>query len=215
MGRLLPLRSETRPRPGDGASVLSIGDDHAGDVVEAIAAETTREVLATVYEEPATASEVADRVGTSLQNVSYHLEKLQDVGLVEVGDTWYSAQGNEMKVYAPTNESVVLFAGDETTRSTLRETLRRVLGAGGLLAAGALLVDRVVQVPGPAVFHTSGSGEDGFDLDGHSFAARDPDPTLLPTVELGGWLTPGTLFLLGGLVALAAVVAWAWVGTRR
>lgn len=201
MESLLPLRSESRPDPGDGARIVDVdadGDTDAGEVLEALAAETTRAVLSAVYEQPGTASEIADRVDTSLQNATYHLEKLQDVDLIEVGDTWYSEQGNAMDVYVPKRESVVVVAGNETTRSTLRERLSRWLGVVSLLAVGSLLVERIITVPSRTTTLVATKT-------GDYQANVSTDPTFLPRVELGGGLTPGAVFLLGGLTALLAV----------
>lgn len=193
VSRLLPLRSDARPTPDDGARIVGIDEAAASDVFEALSSNTTRSVLAAIYDEPGTASEIADRVGTSLQNATYHLDKLQGVDLIEVADTWYSEHGNEMKVYAPTNESVVVLAGDESTRSTLREALARLLGACGALAAGSLVVESVVRVP-DAVY---------FDADGGESA-----PSLLPSAEVGGWLSPGVLFFVGGVFVVSILLAW-------
>lgn len=226
MGRLLPLRSESRPRPEDGARILGVGDDGAEDVFEALAAETTREVLAAVYEEPCTASGIADRVDTSLQNATYHLEKLQDADLITVGDTWYSEQGNEMKVYAPTRESVVLFAGEESARSTLREGLSRLLGAVGLLAVASLLVQRLLGDGTEGVRTTFDSGGPEYHANGtnvteNARSGTTPTPTdpesgvtLLQSAD-PGWLTPGALFFLGGVCVLLALVAWTLATRRR
>ena len=42
---------------------------------------------------------------------------------MDVVDTWYSSRGNEMKVYAPTNEPLVLVAGDAGDRQTVDRAL--------------------------------------------------------------------------------------------
>jgi DNA-binding transcriptional ArsR family regulator len=80
-------------------------------------------VLAALYEEPTVASALADRVGTSAQNVHYHLTNLRDADLVEVVDTWYSSKGVEMDVYAPAGDPLVLAAGREDRLRELRATV--------------------------------------------------------------------------------------------
>src|SRR6056297_1480512 len=112
--RLIPGRSSAGR--GDGSQVVGIREEAADEVFEALSSRTAREILAALYEEPDTASSVADTVDTSLQNASYHIEKLVDADLVEVADTWYSEQGREMKVYAPASESLVVFAADEASK---------------------------------------------------------------------------------------------------
>jgi predicted ArsR family transcriptional regulator len=81
-------------------------------VLEVLQSDTARAVLAEVGDRRGTTSDVADRVDTSLQNAHYHLERLADVGLVEVVGTHYSSRGREMDVYARANDPLVLVGGD-------------------------------------------------------------------------------------------------------
>lgn len=102
-----PLRPSIDHTPRSQA-VHELEDDDAIDVIKALNSETARAIIQLLAEEPATTSELADHVGSSLQNVQYHLRKLQDAGLVTEAGTWYSARGKEMSVYAPMNECVEL-----------------------------------------------------------------------------------------------------------
>jgi len=65
-----------------------------------------------LYEEPQTASDIAKSLDMSVQNAKYHLDKLEEAGLIEIIDIWYSDRGREMNVYAPTSSSIILFAGN-------------------------------------------------------------------------------------------------------
>lgn len=78
MKRLLPSQSSTRPEPDEGSRIVEIDDQAAGEVFEALSSDTTREVLTAIYDNPGTASEIADVVDTSLQNAKYHLTKLRE-----------------------------------------------------------------------------------------------------------------------------------------
>jgi DNA-binding transcriptional ArsR family regulator len=91
--------------------------------VEALGAETARSVLARIYDEPATASAVADAVGASIQTVRYHLDRLLDAGLVEVGGTRYSSKGFEMDVYVPAHRPLVVVAGGDTDHRAVEAAL--------------------------------------------------------------------------------------------
>jgi DNA-binding transcriptional ArsR family regulator len=102
-----PVREEVECEPSSEAVAL----DDAGDVVSALTSETARKLVDHVYTEPATASELADAIDTSLQNAQYHLNQLEDAGVVEVVGTWYSKRGTDMDVYGPTNEPLVIVAG--------------------------------------------------------------------------------------------------------
>ena len=52
--------------------------------------------------------EIAARVDTSVQNASYHLRTLTDVGLVRVVDTVYSEKGCEMNLYYAVDTALLL-----------------------------------------------------------------------------------------------------------
>jgi predicted ArsR family transcriptional regulator len=91
--------------------VVSI-DGESTDVLCALSSETSQGILAALKKDPGTASDIADQVGTSLQNIHYHLDKLCETGLIEPVDTWYSAKGKEMTVYALTTEQLVIHFGE-------------------------------------------------------------------------------------------------------
>lgn len=110
MSGLLPRKPPVE-RPDSDARVIGIEDDDAGDVLSVLASDVARAVLAELYRGPAPQSELADAVGTSIQNAGHHLGRLVDVGLVEVVDQWYSEKGTEMDVFAPDREPVVLVSG--------------------------------------------------------------------------------------------------------
>lgn len=131
-------------------TVVDLGDDDAEELFGALASETARQLFQRLQESPAHASALADHTDTSIQNVHYHLDKLEAAGAVEVVDTAYSQKGREMDVYAPAAAPLVFVAdGDE---SVLAESLSRFLGALGLLALGSVLLQALVG----ALFYPGG-----------------------------------------------------------
>jgi len=150
MSRLLPFKSEATSTP-DEPRVLDLGDEATDAALSALSSETARKILATVYEEPKTPPEIRDEVGTSLQNVHYHVEQLSEADLIERAGTGYSEKGTEMTVYGPANQAFVLFAGKEHDRSRLKSALSRLLGSVGLLALASYAVQRFVESTGTNV----------------------------------------------------------------
>ncbi|MFP8951808.1 helix-turn-helix domain-containing protein [Natrialbaceae archaeon A-arb3/5] len=138
MARLFPFRSETAAQDGQPRVVDLEGED-ADAVFSALSSTTARRIYAQLDEDPATPSDVADAIDSSIQNVRYHLENLEDAGLVEVVDTWYSSRGNEMSVYATTDGPLIV-TSDESTATQLKTALSRLIGGIGALAGGSLLV---------------------------------------------------------------------------
>lgn len=202
MSKLLPRKSPVTARP-DGPQLVDIDGDAADEVFDALGSRTAREVLTALYEDPRPASELADCVDTSLQNVRYHLEKLREAGLVTVADTWLSARGREMAVYAPASESVVVVAGTDEDRSFLRRALGRLLGALSLLGIASLAFGEVVRWltrPDSTTVEYMATS-DGASGGGTAVGAASAATSSVP---------PELLFFLGGLFVLAIVAAWRW-----
>jgi DNA-binding transcriptional ArsR family regulator len=189
MSELLPSDSEARAEQSGELRTLWLDSEEAGDLLSSIACDTARNVLTALHEEPATASEVADRVDTSLQNARHHLENLQDAGLVRVADTRYSSKGREMNVYAPAEDPMVVFVGRQDDEEGLLDSLRQYVPVVAALALASLLVQYLAT---PSVTSTA-TGE-------------------IPRIGQGlgpaggaAGLPPGGVFLAGGLLVLAAV----------
>src|SRR6056297_3481274 len=180
MADLLP--SSPDPSAGDGGEpkVVGVDSDDADDLLAALQSETARDLLTALYDDPATPSELAETADTSIQNVRYHLERLQNADLVEVADTVYSEKGREMKVYAPAAKPLVVFAGGDDDTSGLRSALSQLLGALGVLALSSFVVQRLFGPNGSA-----GGITTGLTWQGHSAAG----PTTNVSVNTGGSAT--------------------------
>ncbi len=152
MPKLLPSRTDPEiDRSGD-PSVLYVDNDQTKELLSTLSAETTMDTFRRLHEEPLTASELADDLDLSIQNASYHLDKLQDADLIEVVDTCYSEKGREMNVYAVTNEPLVLVLGTETDGPRIRQAFASIAGAVGApavaIAAWESVADTVNGVIG-------------------------------------------------------------------
>lgn len=101
---LLPERiHEPTKDPIDTVNLL----DDAG-VIEALGSETARQILCVLASQPTTATELTEYTESSLQNVMYHLKRLEEVDLVEDTGVAYSEKGREMTVYRSTTESITV-----------------------------------------------------------------------------------------------------------
>ena len=183
---LLPSTDDVTGEQEGDIQVLGVDEDDSADVFEALSSDTARRVLTAIYDESAPPSELADRLDISLQNVSYHLDNLEEAGVVRVADTRYSEKGREMSVYAPADEPVVVFVGTEERKTGFRDLLKRLVGATGLLVVISALLFAFQAFGRPG-----GAGDE------------------LTILELLSF--PGLEFLLGGLFVLGLVVLlWVW-----
>ena len=177
MSSIFPLRETVTRDEQREPRLVDLDEENADEVFEALSSETTREIFLALHTSPQAASDLAEATGTSVQNVQYHLEKLTDADLVEVVDTWYSERGTEMKVYAPKDDSLVLFAGSDK-RSTLRSLLDRVVGVFALLlpvsllaGLGARLTNTEESATGPGTVDLDDPGAAGLQTE----APESPD----------------------------------------
>ena len=173
MAGLLPSKPDIDP--SDEPRVVGLDSDAADELIDALSSTTTREVLAALHEEPAAASALAERVDTSLQNVQYHLRKLEDAGLVEVGDTVYSEKGREMNVYVPADRALVVVAGREEETTGLKAALSRLLGGVGVLGVASVLVDRLARRGLSVGFGAAGGEGGGGGTDGGAAPAPETE----------------------------------------
>ncbi|MFB9804433.1 ArsR/SmtB family transcription factor [Haladaptatus pallidirubidus] len=143
--------------------IVGVDSEDADELLSALSSETGRNILSALYEEPATPATIAERVDTTLQNVQYHLKKLEDGNLIEVADTAYSEKGREMKVYAPTAGPLVLFAGNEDDTVGLKSAISNLLGGLGILGVASLVVQRLsTGTLFPSPFGLSSNSDGGY-----------------------------------------------------
>ncbi|QGN06980.1 ArsR family transcriptional regulator [Halorhabdus sp. CBA1104] len=204
MTSLLPLKSGTDPSADRDLDpeLLGLTEEQADEILAAISSMTARRILDVLYDEPRPTSEIATALDSSVQNVSYHLERLEDADLVEVVDTWYSAQGREMDVYGPTNGGLVLYAGAETTTPSLKRALGRTVGGIGILGAVSVIVHLQWARSGPFAPARRVA----------PIGAQPADPTLQESIVQ--FLTGPGGVLLGAWLVLIAVVAVRWYWHR-
>ncbi len=200
MARLLPSRLEGSASSDPDPRVIGLDSEEADDLLDVMSSETARQLLSSMHDSPATPSELADRVDTSIQNVQYHLENLEDAGVIEVADNVYSEKGREMSVYAPADEPLVVVAGDDEAGG-IRAALARLLAGVGLVGVIGAIINAVagyglLGTDPPTVETGAEGGTTGI---GAMDAATQTPGVGDHVIDLAA---PGTLFFIGGLAVL-------------
>lgn len=174
---LLPSCPDTSAADEANPQVVGVDSDRADALMAALSSETAREILTALHEEPGAPSNLADRVGTSLQNIQYHLGRLEEAGVVEIIDTVYSEKGREMDIYAPADRPLVIFAGQEEQSRTLRDALSSVLTGVTAVALGAIVIQELF---GRSFTTLLGAPRATQEPDG-GHSAAEGTPTVTPT----------------------------------
>jgi DNA-binding transcriptional ArsR family regulator len=110
MTSIFPRRTKVEHSPRKRADLTVSGESRV-DALNVLSSGTAQSILGALDDDAKTTSEIADVVGTSIQNVHYHMQRLEENGLVEPIETWYSAKGKEMTVYALAAEKLVVQLG--------------------------------------------------------------------------------------------------------
>ena len=116
---------------------------------------------------------------------------------MEVIETWYSEQGREMDVYAPTNSALALFAGAERTTPSLTTALRRVFGAVGTVGVMSAIVHTRWSVLTPSPSPRAAEPP-----------VQQPDPTMWETLVTFGASPGGFVLGIGIFLTRSLFVAW-------
>lgn len=188
---VFPLRSPVTDESGE-PRVLGIDTEDADAVFGALSSETARHVYGLVADDPRTASDIAEELDSSIQNVRYHLDNLKEAGLVEVVDVWYSSRGSEMDVYGSTDGPLVVLANEEESGSDVKDALQTVVGGTTVLAVIGVLIN----------YLTRGMSQQG--STGVGTMSQEPASTGLD------WIValPGLLFTLGGVIVLLGLTGY-------
>jgi DNA-binding transcriptional ArsR family regulator len=183
--------------PDERPRIVRIADQDADEVLDALSSDTARSTFRSLFDDPGTASELAGRLDTSVQNVHYHLTNLQEAELIEPIDTVYSQKGNEMTVYGPATDPLV-FVGDADRVPRVRRSLPGVVGGLALLSVASLLV----QWGAERLYRSAGADAAG----PLSVGPADSGAPGALTRLVFEVLEPGLVFFVGCLVAAAVVV---------
>jgi DNA-binding transcriptional ArsR family regulator len=167
--------------------VVGVDSEDADELLAALSSATARRIVAALHDEPAPPSKVAEEVDSSLQNVQYHLGRLEDAGVVEVAGTAYSEKGREMDVYAPADQPLVIVAAEEEETTGLKAALSRLLGGVAALLVGSAAVqelfgDGLLPPVGMGAAPASGGGGG----DAENGGGTDATATATPTEGDGG-----------------------------
>ncbi len=175
----------------DDPSVVGLDGEEADRLFDALGSETSRAVLAACYERGRTRSELSGDLETSIQNVGYHVDKLESAGLLEVVETRYGENGREVRVYEPSKRAVVVAAGEPGLVERLADALERLFAP--VVLVGLLSMVATVLARGPEQFQFGLLADD---------AAPAAEPTAIAGEPTAGVVVGVAVFLLGVAVVL-------------
>lgn len=210
----------------DDVLVLEPGDERAQKIAKAMGSPTAGDILHLLAEGPKSLTDIAERLNLPMNTAKYHVENLLAAGVISIDKTKYSVKGREVKLYALTNQLLIVAPRQSDIRSLLLKyaslfgiVIVASLGVSALIPALATwgsndAVMMSVQAPAPSVATGAGNEQVARDVGNaamkasyESFAGAAPSAVPDPAVT----------FFLGGLLVIVVLLcyeAWLWKKSR-
>ena len=121
--------------------ILATDDEKIKSFGELFTNDSSREILQILFNEELTATLISQKTGISLQLVKYHLNKLQNLGVVKIVKIEKNSKSQDMKIYSATKFSIVIvppkFSEKTKESKLLVRSFRHIYKVAGLgLATG-------------------------------------------------------------------------------
>jgi len=139
----------------DNVIILEPGDERAQKISKAMASQTASDILQLLAENQKSLTEITDRLDIPLTTAKYHIENLLEAGLITVAETKYSVKGREIKIYAVTNQLLIV----APRQSNVRSLLLKYASLFGIVIFGSLVIAALSPLLGQGIFAGSLNGE--------------------------------------------------------
>ncbi len=122
--------------------ILATDDERIKSFGELLSNDSSRKILQLLFNEELAATQIAQKTDISLQLVKYHLNKLQDLGIVKISKIEKNSKSQDMKIYSATKFSIVIVPptlSEKTKESKLLvRSFRHIYKVAGLGIATGL-----------------------------------------------------------------------------
>lgn len=107
--------------------VLTTDDAKIKSIGEAFATDTSRQIWIKIFEGVNSTGDIAAKLNLSIPLVSYHLKRLEQIGLIKVGYTEFSSKQQKVNRYVPAKFAFVLIPSTVVKDQSYKGILRRAL----------------------------------------------------------------------------------------
>jgi len=116
--------------------VLEPGDERAQKIAKAMSSQTAGDILTLLAAGPKSLTDITEQLRIPLTTTKYHTENLLDAGLITVAQTKYSVKGREVKMYALTDQLLIV----APKQTNIRSLLLKYSSLFGIVVIGTLAV---------------------------------------------------------------------------
>ena len=105
--------------------IFSTDDNKIKLFGELLTNDSSRSILQLLFKEELTANQIAQKTEISLQLVKYHVNKMQELGVIKVSKIEKNSKGQDMKFYSATKFAVVLVPSNVSEKAKESKMLIR------------------------------------------------------------------------------------------
>lgn len=121
--------------------ILSTNNDKIKQFGELLSNDTGRQILNLIYEQEMTAREISIKTGFSLELVRYHLQKMIEIGVVQVSKIGKSSKEQDMKYYRVAKTIVIVLPHQVSEKikndTTFMKRIRKVYRLATMIIVAA------------------------------------------------------------------------------
>ena len=149
--------NKTRQPVPERVSIYDTDDERLRALGEILVTDASRNILRLLFDDTLTANEISTKTGFSLQLVRYHLQKMRDVGLVDIPRIGKNTKSHDMKYYTATKFAIVIvpskFSEKAKSSKSLAKSFKSIyrFGAIGIATIGSWFAALALQGTGTAV----------------------------------------------------------------
>src|SRR3989344_5524424 len=178
--------------------LVDLNEKKTGKLAEIITSDTSRNILNYLTEKEDSEQNIAQALDMPISTVHYHLQKLQEAGLVKVEEFHYSKKGREVNHYKLVNKYIIIAPKNvKGLRSRLKEILPVTLIAGGI----SLAISLVQKMSGNIIPAAESAAYDGIAMKAE--LSQAVVETAVPNIAL--WFFVGAISTIILLVILELI----------
>ncbi|ASJ07370.1 ArsR/SmtB family transcription factor [Thermococcus pacificus] len=161
---------------------IDIHDERAKELAQILVNDKAIAILHLIEERALSISEISRELNLPISTVSYHIDRMLNVGLVEVAGKKYGKRLQEVKLYRASNKPILLIPRKSMAKVKKKtimgfEKLHVIsLGLAGLVAAGVYAAARGILAP-----MSGGSPEEVSSSAGNITIMSTPERAIVPT----------------------------------
>ena len=110
--------------------ILSTDDEKIKLIGSLLSNDASRNILKLLFEQEMTANDIAKKTGMLLSLVIFHLQKMQEAGIVTISKIGKNSKGHDMKYYGTTKLAVIIlpskFSEKAKKSKSLFNSLRKI-----------------------------------------------------------------------------------------